>query len=80
MGLLVDGIWDDQWYDTASTGGRFVRKDSAFRRWVTADGSGPDGFAESILSQHLVLRSGFHHKRVPVVARQEDLVLKSDRR
>jgi putative glutathione S-transferase len=44
MGLLVDGVWRDQWYDTKSTGGRFVRKDSAFRNWITADGSpGPTG-------------------------------------
>jgi putative glutathione S-transferase len=44
MGLLVDGVWQDQWYDTKSTGGRFVRKDSAFRNWITADGSpGPTG-------------------------------------
>jgi putative glutathione S-transferase len=44
MGLLVDGVWQDQWYDTQSTGGRFVRKDSAFRNWVTPDGSpGPSG-------------------------------------
>lgn len=44
MGLLVDGVWRDQWYDTKSTGGRFVRQESAFRNWVTADGSpGPSG-------------------------------------
>jgi putative glutathione S-transferase len=44
MGLLIDGVWHDRWYDTASTGGRFVRKDSAFRHWVTPDGSpGPTG-------------------------------------
>ena len=44
MGLLVDGTWQDQWYDTAGTGGRFVRKDSQFRHWVTPDGSpGPSG-------------------------------------
>jgi glutathionyl-hydroquinone reductase len=44
MGLLVDGQWHDAWYDTASSGGRFVRKDSAFRNGVTADGSpGPVG-------------------------------------
>jgi glutathionyl-hydroquinone reductase len=41
MGLLVDGVWHDEWYDTSSTGGRFVRKDSAFRRWVTPTGEGP---------------------------------------
>jgi len=39
MGLLVDGKWQDKWYDTKSTGGRFVRQDSAFRDWVTADGT-----------------------------------------
>ncbi|MGO4303990.1 glutathione S-transferase family protein [Cupriavidus sp. RAF12] len=44
MGLLVNGHWQDKWYDTASTGGRFVRKDAAFRNWVTADGApGPSG-------------------------------------
>jgi putative glutathione S-transferase len=44
MGMLVEGVWRDQWYDTKSTGGRFVRKDSAFRHWVTRDGSpGPTG-------------------------------------
>ncbi|MEM1380594.1 MAG: glutathione S-transferase family protein [Pseudomonadota bacterium] len=44
MGLLVDGKWVDQWYDTKSSGGRFVRKDAAFRSWVTRDGApGPSG-------------------------------------
>jgi len=44
MGLLVDGIWKDEGYDTKSSGGRFVRKDSAFRNWITRDGSaGPTG-------------------------------------
>jgi len=41
MGLLVDGTWHDEWYDTEPTGGRFVRKESAFRSWVKADGSTP---------------------------------------
>src|SRR5262249_35933772 len=44
MGMLVDGQWHDVWYDTASTGGRFERKASAFRNWVTPDGGpGPTG-------------------------------------
>ncbi|MDP4024537.1 glutathione S-transferase family protein [Methylobacterium sp. NEAU 140] len=44
MGLLVDGVWHDRWYDTAATGGRFERQASAFRNWVTADGApGPSG-------------------------------------
>ena len=25
MGLLVNGKWVDEWYDTAATGGRFMR-------------------------------------------------------
>ena len=44
MGLLVEGKWHDQWYDTAVTGGRFVRNDAQFRNWVTPDGrAGPSG-------------------------------------
>jgi putative glutathione S-transferase len=44
MGLLVEGRWQDQWYDTKKTGGRFQRSQSAFRHWVTADGvPGPSG-------------------------------------
>ncbi|MDJ0936767.1 MAG: glutathione S-transferase family protein [Kiloniellales bacterium] len=39
MGKLVDGVWHDVWYDTKKSGGRFQRSDSAFRDWVTADGS-----------------------------------------
>ncbi len=41
MGLLVNGKWTDQWYDTKSSGGRFVRKESHFRDWIRADGSTP---------------------------------------
>lgn len=44
MGLLQDGQWVDQWYDTKSSGGRFVRKTPHFRNWITADGTaGPSG-------------------------------------
>ncbi len=57
MGLLVDGVWHDQWYDTSSTGGRFVRQASQFRHWVTADGSpgptGEGGFAAAPGRYHL---------------------------
>ena len=46
MGLLQDGKWVDQWYETKSTGGHFKRKDASFRNWITADGSaGPSGVA-----------------------------------
>ncbi len=44
MGLLVDGQWQDKWYDTDANGGSFKREDSGFRNWVTVDGSaGPSG-------------------------------------
>ena len=31
MGMLVEGQWQDVWYDTRKSGGRFVREDAAFR-------------------------------------------------
>ncbi len=31
MGLLIDGVWHDRWYDTGKTGGRFVRSESVFQ-------------------------------------------------
>ncbi len=44
MGLLVNGVWQDQWYDTKSTGGRFERTTTSFRNWITPDGApGPSG-------------------------------------
>ncbi|WP_171181257.1 glutathione S-transferase family protein [Ruegeria sp. HKCCD8929] len=44
MGLLQEGRWVDQWYNTSETGGRFVRRAPQFRNWITADGSpGPSG-------------------------------------
>lgn len=44
MGLLIDGQWHDQWYDTAANDGRFIRSESQFRNWITADGApGPSG-------------------------------------
>ena len=44
MGLLQEGVWVDRWYDTKSNDGRFVRKQSSFRNWITKDGSpGPSG-------------------------------------
>jgi putative glutathione S-transferase len=44
MGMLVDGVWRDVWYDTKSSNGQFVRSASQFRNFVTADGApGPTG-------------------------------------
>jgi putative glutathione S-transferase len=46
MGMLVDGKWHDVWYDTDASKGRFVRSESQFRNWITADGkAGPSGKA-----------------------------------
>lgn len=44
MGLLIDGKWHTDWYDTEKTGGAFVRTTTGYRNWITADGSpGPSG-------------------------------------
>ena len=32
MGLLVDGKWQDRWYDTKASGGKFIREDAQFRK------------------------------------------------
>lgn len=37
MGLLVEGQWKDQWYDTEATGGKFVRESAGFRGWVSPE-------------------------------------------
>lgn len=42
MGLLVEGRWQDKWYE--SKDGSFERTTTAFRDWITPDGAaGPDG-------------------------------------
>jgi putative glutathione S-transferase len=35
MGLLQNGKWVDQWYDTEESGGEFRRQDSRFRDWIS---------------------------------------------
>lgn len=59
MGLLQNGQWVDQWYDTKSSGGRFVRKAPRFRNWITADGSaglsGESGFRAEAGRYHLYI-------------------------
>lgn len=51
MGRLIDGVWHDDWYDTEKHGGRFVREESVFRDWITADGS--SGFGAEPGRYHL---------------------------
>lgn len=57
MGLLIDGKWHDQWYDTGTTGGAFKRTEAKYRNWITADGSagisGGDGFKAESGRYHL---------------------------
>ena len=51
MGYLLDGQWKDGWYDTAATGGEFVRPPPKFRNRITADGS--SGFRAEAGRYHL---------------------------
>lgn len=57
MGQLVNGVWEDRWYDTKSSGGKFVRSNAKFRNWITPDGapgpSGEGGFAAQSGRYHL---------------------------
>lgn len=57
MGMLVDGVWHDVWYDTNETKGHFKRQPSQFRNWITADGeagsSGKGGFKAEAGRYHL---------------------------
>lgn len=41
MGLLIDGKWHDQWYDTHSTNGEFIRQDAQFRNEISEQGPYP---------------------------------------
>ncbi len=44
MGLLIEGTWRDEWYDTDKHGGEFVRETAKLRDWVTPRGEkGPQG-------------------------------------
>lgn len=57
MGQLVEGKWEDVWYHTKSTNGRFVRQNAAFRNWITPDGergpTGDSGFRAEFGRYHL---------------------------
>ena len=57
MGLLVDGVWQDEQHITRTPGGHFVRPTTRFRNWVTEDGSpgptGEGGFAAARGRYHL---------------------------
>ena len=57
MGLLIEGKWSTDWYDTKATDGRFVRQSAGFRNWITMDGSaglsGEDSFKAETGRYHL---------------------------
>jgi putative glutathione S-transferase len=59
MGLLVDGVWQDRWYDTKESGGKFKRTLAQYRNWVTPDGApgptGEGGFAAEPGRYHLYI-------------------------
>ena len=56
MGLLVEGRWQDKWYES-SKDGAFQREQAKRRNWVTADGrpgpSGEGGFKAEAGRYHL---------------------------
>ena len=56
MGLLIDGRWHDQWYQSTKEGA-FEREQAQRRNWVTADGApgptGSGGFAAQADRYHL---------------------------
>jgi putative glutathione S-transferase len=57
MGLLVDGVWQDEQHAQRTPAGRFVRPTTRFRNWITEDGSagpsGEGGFAAARGRYHL---------------------------
>jgi len=57
MGLLVDGVWQDEQHSARTPEGRFVRPTTRFRNWVTEDGgpgpTGEGGFAAARGRYHL---------------------------
>lgn len=57
MGLLINGQWQDKWYDTASSNGNFEREAAQLRNWITIDGSpgpsGQEGFKAETNRYHL---------------------------
>jgi len=57
MGLLINGTWQDRWYDTKQTKGNYEREQAQLRNWITPDGvaglSGESGFKAEKDRYHL---------------------------
>jgi putative glutathione S-transferase len=81
MGLLIDGQWHDQWYDTSGDG-RFKREQAQRRNWITPDGrpgpSGEGGFAAEADRYHLYVSLACPWAHRTLIARRlkglEDLI------
>ncbi|RBO78483.1 glutathione S-transferase family protein [Marinomonas aquiplantarum] len=56
MGLLVDGKWVDQWYDTKKSQGKFVRSEAIFRNWIY-----PSDQYDANQTEHFQAESGRYH-------------------
>jgi putative glutathione S-transferase len=75
MGLLVDGVWRDDSFDTARMkDGRFNRPTTKFRNWITPDGSagpsGEGGFAAETGRYHLYVSLACPWAHRTVIVRQ----------
>ncbi len=59
MSLLINGILRDQWLESEREDGEFIRQDSQFRHWISADGSaglsGEGGFKAEPERYHLYI-------------------------
>ncbi|HEY5718564.1 MAG TPA: glutathione S-transferase family protein [Motiliproteus sp.] len=53
MGLLINGVWHDRWYDTQASGGTFERESAQFRNWISRNGS--SGFKAEADRYHLYI-------------------------
>src|ERR1700751_993282 len=65
MGYVARGKWVDQWYDTASSGGRFERQESRFRNTIAAGGD----FAPEPGRHHLYVSSACPWARPTLIYR-----------
>lgn len=62
MGLLVDGVWKDQWYDTKSNDGKFVRSESQFRKALSHDKDAEHPFEEGRYHLYVSLACPWAHR------------------
>ncbi|WP_346797214.1 glutathione S-transferase family protein [Halomonas sp. Bachu 37] len=61
MGLLIEGKWHDQWYDTEKHGGEFVRESAQLRDWVGNEQSVSDAPAGAEPAAVLPAEAGRYH-------------------